>query len=292
MILAILLSLYVVYYMRSISSETLEATRNFYGVLRVWEINKDDPKLVAHQLTHGKTVHGFQFQAEEFRALPTTYYSEDSGVGLAFASHPKRQGNMHVGGLGLGIGVIATYGFPGDSFRFYEINPDVIRIAEGEGGFFHFLKNSKADIQVVQGDGRVSLESELRSSSPQDFDLLVLDAFSGDTIPLHLLTREAFEVYLDHLTEGGVIAINASNRYFDLVLEIYRLADAFDLSAALIEHSGDGLQSYDSAWMLLTTDQAFLNQPLIVENASPRPSIPPDLPVWTDDFSNLVQILK
>lgn len=291
-VIILFLSLYVIYYMRAISSETQLATRNFYGVLRIWEINTDIPALSANQLTHGKTVHGFQFQADEIRNLPTTYYSEDSGVGLTISNHPVRPSNLHVGVLGLGIGVIASYGQPGDTFRFYEINPDVIRAAEGEGGYFAFLTNSQADIQVVPGDGRISLEGELISYGPQKFDLLVLDAFSGDTIPLHLLTKEAFEAYLKHLKSDGIIAINASNRYFDLVLEIYKLADEFNLSTALIEHSGDGIQSYDSVWMLLTRDQKFLNQPAIADRVTPRPPIPPNLPVWTDDFSNLIQILK
>jgi hypothetical protein len=121
---------------------------------------------------------------------------------------------------------------------------------------------------------------------------LVLDAFSGDTIPLHLLTREAFEIYLKHLKENGIIAINVSNRYFNLGYEVYKLADEFNLGVAMIEDKGDGLQSYDSVWMLLTRDQAFLNQPAIATRSAPRPFIPPSLPLWTDDFSNLIQIIK
>jgi hypothetical protein len=194
--------------------------------------------------------------------------------------------------LGLGGGVIASYGQPGDVFRFYEINPDVIRIAEGEGGYFSFLADSQADIQVIPGDARVSLERELASGGPQNFDLLVLDAFSGDAMPLHLLTKEAFEIYLKHLKQDGIMAVNVSNRYFNLDLEIYRLADEFNLGTALIEDKGNGVQSYDSIWMLLTRDQGFLKQPAIADRSAQRPVIPPSLPTWTDDFSNLLQILK
>lgn len=291
-VVILLLSLFVIYYMRAISSETLLATRNFYGVLRVWEINTDLPELRAYQLTHGKTVHGFQFEANDLRDLPTTYYAENSGVGLSISNHPTHPGKLRIGALGLGIGVIAHYGQPGDVFRFYEINPDVIRIAEGEGGYFSFLTDSQADIHVIPGDARVSLERELVSDGPQNFDLLVLDAFSGDTMPLHLLTKEAFEIYLKHLKQDGIMAINVSNRYFDLDLEVYRLADEFNLGTALIEDRGDAIQSYDSIWMLLTRERDFLNLPAIAARSAQRPSIPTSLPVWTDDFSNLLQILK
>jgi spermidine synthase len=141
-------------------------------------------------------------------------------------------------------------------FRFYEINPDMIRFAEGEGGYFSFVSDSKAETQVVAGDAGLSLENELSTPGPQDFDVLVLDAFSGDAVPLHLLTREAFEVYLQHLAPDGVLAVNVSNRYFDLSLQVYRLAEAFGLQAMKIEDRGDALQSYDSIWMLLYRSQA------------------------------------
>ena len=291
-VVALLLSSFVILIMRSISSDTQLATRNFYGVLRVWEINTDQPDLRANQLTHGKTVHGFQFETNSLRGLPTAFYAESSGAGLSILNHPIRPGKLRIGALGLGVGVIASYGQPGDVFRFYEINPDVIQIAEGAGGYFSFLTDSPADIHVVPGDARVSLERELAGGSPQNFDLLVLDAFSGDAMPLHLLTREAFEIYLKHLTQEGIIAINVSNRYFNLDLEVYRLADKFNLGTALIEDVGDGVQSYDSVWMLLTRDRDFLKRPAIADRSAQRPPIPGSLPVWTDDFSNLLQVLR
>ena len=291
-IVVLLLSTSIILIMRTISSNTLLATRNFYGVLRIWEINPDIPELRAYQLTHGTTVHGFQFQADNLRDLPTTFYTEDSGVGLSILNHPTRPGKLRIGALGLGGGVIASYGQPGDVLRFYEINPDVIQIAEGRNGYFSFLTNSQADIQVIPGDARVSLERELASDGSQNFDLLVLDAFSGDAVPLHLLTQEAFEIYLKHLKQDGIMAINISNRYFDLDREIYRLADEFNLGTALIEHRGDGVQSYDSVWMLLTRERDFLELPPIAARSAQRPSIPTSLPIWTDDYSNLLQVLK
>jgi hypothetical protein len=291
-VVVVLLMVAVVIIMREISSQTLLALRSFYGVSRVWEINTEMPAARAYQLTHGKTVHGFQFAADELRDVPTTFYAENSGVGLAILNHATRPGPLRVGALGMGIGVIATYGQPGDAFRFYEINPDVIRIAEGEGGYFSFLSDSQAEVEVIPGDARVSLERELRDAGSQEFDLMVLDAFSGDTIPLHLLTQEAFEIYLQHLRPDGVMAIHVSNRYFNLYLEVFRLADAFDLATALIEDRGDGLQSYDSIWMLLARQPELLEQPAIAERSVQRPAIPAGLRLWTDDYSNLLQILR
>jgi MFS family permease len=288
----VVLSAFTIYSMISIESDTVMARRNFYGVLRVWENNADNDELRSYQLTHGKTAHGFQFEADELKDFPTTYYAESSGVGLTLLNHPARPGNLRVGGLGLGIGVIATYGVPGDEFRFYEINPDVIAFAEGEGGYFSFLSDSQAEVLVIEGDARISLESELENDGGHTFDLLVLDAFSGDTMPLHLLTREAFEIYLEHLHQDGIIAINASNRYFNLHLELYRLADEFGLSTALIQDRGDAIQSYDSIWMLLARDPGFFSLPAIANRSSPRPPVPPSIRVWTDDFSNLLRILR
>ncbi len=289
---AVLLGGLTLLYTGTVSAEALVARRNFYGVLRVWENEAGDSGLRTYQLTHGKTAHGFQFADPRFRALPTTYYAESSGVGLAILNHPARPAGLRVGALGLGVGVIATYGQPGDVYRFYEINPGVTRIARGEGGYFSYLADSQATVQVVEGDARISLERELASEGPQGFDLLVLDTFNGDAMPLHLLSKEAFALYLQHLKPGGIIAVNASNRYFNLHHQVFRLADALGLAAALIEDRGDGIQSYDSVWVLLARDAAVLQQPAIAARTAPRPAIPAGLKAWSDDFSNLLQVLK
>jgi hypothetical protein len=288
----VILSGLMIAVMQAFTSNTLLARRNFYGVLRVWETNTDQPENLAYQLTHGRTVHGFQFAAGELRHVPTTYYAETSGVGLALLHHPARPGTLRVGGLGLGIGVIAHYGQPGDVFRFYEINPDMIRLAEGEAGYFSFLTDSEADTHVIAGDARLSLERELTGEGSHAFDVLVLDAFSGDAVPLHLLTREAFQVYLEHLDSDGVIAVNVSNRYFDLSLPIYRLAEALGLETAMIVDQGDGLRSYDSIWMLLARDRRLLDQPAIASRATTATAVPAGLRLWTDDYSNLLQVLR
>ncbi len=288
----VILSGLMIAVMQAFASNTLLARRNFYGVLRVWETNTDQPENLAYQLTHGRTVHGFQFAAGEMRDMPTTYYAETSGVGLALLHHPARPGPLRVGGLGLGIGVIAYYGQPGDVFRFYEINPDMIRLAEGEAGYFSFLADSGAETHVIAGDARLVLERELTGEGSHAFDVLVLDAFSGDAVPLHLLTREAFQVYLEHLGSDGVIAVNVSNRYFDLSRPIYRLAEAFGLETAMIVDQGDGLRSYDSLWMLLARDRSILDQPAIANRATAATAVPAGHRLWTDDYSNLLQVLR
>jgi hypothetical protein len=286
-----LLSVYNVSGAQSISPNRVLAARSFFGVVRVWELNADQPENRAYLLSHGRTGHGFQFDANDRRDVPTTYYTENSGVGLSILNHPARPGPLRIGGLGLGIGIIASYGQPGDVFRFYELDPDIIRLAEGKGGYFSFLSDSKAKVDVVPGDARISLERELTNEGSQNFDLLVLDAFSSDAVPLHLLTKEAFEVYLKHLQPGGIIAVNVSNRYFKLDQAVYRVADALNLDTALIQDRGTGV-SYDSIWMLLARNRDFLELPAIADRSEERPSIPPGLQVWTDDYSNLLQILN
>jgi spermidine synthase len=278
--------------MHAFASNTLLARRGFFGVLRVWEINTEQPDLRAYQVTHGRTVHGFQFESAERRNLPTTYYSETSGVGLALLNHPARPATLRIGGLGLGVGVIAAYAQPGDVLRFYEINPDMIRVAEGEGGFFSFLPDSAAQAAIVLGDARLSLEREWKDQGSQDFDLLVLDAFSGDAVPLHLLTKEAFDVYLQHLAPDGILAVNVSNRYFNLGLQVYRLAEALEMQTVLIEDRGDGIQSYDSIWLLLARSADTLKIPGISARQALRPVLPANLRLWTDDYSNLLQVLR
>lgn len=291
-VLILALSVMMVAVMRAFNDTTLLARRGFHGVLRVWEINAERADLRAYQLTHGRTVHGFQFEKADRRSLPTTYYAPGSGVGLALLNHPARPGSLRVGGLGLGVGVIAAYAQPGDSFRFYEINPDMIAVAEGQGGYFSFLSDSAGATTVVEGDARVSLEREEEQQGSQAFDLLVLDAFSGDAVPLHLLTREAFELYLRHTAPDGIVAVNVSNRYFDLSLQLYRLAEALGLAAAQVEDRGDGIQSYDSVWMLLARQPQALALPGIEARHRLRPALPKGFRLWTDDYSNLLRVLR
>ena len=279
-------------YIKTSTLDPLFATRNFYGVLRVNEVNADNPELHAYRLAHGAATHGFQYIASDRRDLPTAYYTEQSGIGLAFLNDPKRPGPMRIGILGLGIGIMAAYTKPGDTLRIYEINPDVIRLAEGEGGYFSYLKDAAARVQIVPGDARISLEQELAAGQPQHFDLLVLDTFNSDSIPVHLLTRQAVEIYLQHLQPGGILALHISNNYLDLRPVVYKLADEFHLGATLIQTPAQGDRTFLSDWMLVTRDRAFLDQPAIASRASPRTVDTNQFRLWTDDYSNLFQVLR
>jgi len=279
-------------YVKATSIDPLVAMRNFYGVLHVNEMNADNPDLRAYRLAHGATSHGFQYIVADKRRLPTAYFTEKSGIGLTFLNHPKRPGPIRVGILGLGIGILASYTQAGDSLCFYEINPDVIRLAEGEGGYFTYLKDSPAQVQVIPGDARISLEQELAAGQPQHFDLLVLDTFNSDSIPVHLVTREAFELYLQHLQPEGILALHISNNYLDLRPVVYNLADAFHLGAAYIETPADSDRAYLSLWMLVTRNQSFLDQPAIASRTLPRTVDPSRFRLWTDDYSNLFQIVR
>jgi len=268
--------------------------RNFYGVVRVKAINPGN-EWQGYNMAHGVTVHGIQFSAPDKRRLPTAYYTEQSGVGLALLNHPKRgRGQvpgfpgMRVGLLGLGIGTLAAYGQPGDDYRLYEINPLVVDLAEGQGGFFSYLADTAAQTTVVLGDARISLERE----APNNFDVLVLDTFSSDSIPVHLVTQEAFAIYLRHLAPDGILAAHISNRHLDLRPVFWQLAQFYGLTMVIIETPGDNQRISPSEWVLLARDPALLQIPAIVARASKMDGYSTQVPLWTDDFSNLFQILK
>jgi hypothetical protein len=243
-------------------------------------------------LIHGATVHGIQFHNEKLLNLPTSYYGERSGGGLAINNHPNRGKGMRVGVLGLGIGTLAVYGQPGDVYRFYEVNPAVIRLAGGENGYFTYLSNSRAKVEIVPGDARLSLEQELTAGQVQNYDVLMLDVFSGDSIPVHLLDEEAFQIYLQHLSPEGILAVHISNRSLDLVPVMWTLADHLNLAHVLINDPGDGVITCPSMWILLARDPALLDNPAIAIHAEPMNGYVSHIRLWTDDYNNLFQILK
>jgi len=156
-------------------------------------------------------------------------------VGLALVNHPRYGQGMKVGLLGLGIGTLAAYGQPGDDYRFYEINPVVIDLANGQAGYFSFLKDSQAQIEIVEGDARMPLEQELKAGRKNNFDLLVLDTFNSDSIPVHLLSSQAFDTYLQNLAPDGMIAAHISNRRLDLHPVFWQVAQHFDLHMAIVQ---------------------------------------------------------
>lgn len=257
------------------------AQRNFYGVLRVKEYGSPGEPGHLRRLLHGTIMHGEQYMTGAARRLPTTYYGTTSGIGLAIAS--RQSGPVRVGVIGLGVGTIAAYGRPGDSYRFYEINPDVVAVARRD---FGYLSDSKARIEVVLGDARLSLEREPAGG----LDVLAVDAFSSDSIPVHLITKEALQVYLRHLKPEGIVAFHVSNRFLDLAPMVGELAKDAGIHALEVIESGDDRKSH-SNWVLVSRVRAALEAPQIW--AASLPVMPePAWRLWTDDYYNLLQVLK
>jgi hypothetical protein len=261
----------------------LEIARNFYGTVAVYDVDQDDPAAHHYSLTHGVIVHGRQFRAPDKQDRPLAYYSENSGVGRALRFFADDL-TLRVGAVGLGVGTLAHYVHAGQHLSFYEINPAVIRLAQKH---FSYLSHCGSACDIVLGDARLSLERE----SPQNFQVLVLDAFSGDAVPAHLLTREALDLYLRHLDPDGIIAVNITNRQLDLAPVLAGLAEHGDFRSVRIYSRDDprGLL-YHADWILLTRNARFL--------AATPPVLPPELPkpkpavLWTDSYSNLFQLLK
>jgi hypothetical protein len=263
---------------------TLAQTRNFFGEASVIErVPEDAPEERDLALISGSIVHGVQFVRVDKRHEPTTYYGRMAGAGRAIEFFRDRD-DLRVGVVGLGVGTLAIYARPGQTYRFYEINPEIVRLAETH---FTFLQDSPGKVEMVLGDARLSLERE----PPQHYQVLVVDAFTGDAIPVHLLTREAVDIYLRHLADDGVLAFHVTNTYLDLIPVVYRLAEAHGLEVAHISTESDwDLAQYGADWMLLTRNAELLE--------SLRPSAaadPPDRksgPLWTDDYSSLYEILQ
>ena len=245
---------------RGFHQGALIMTRNFYGALRVVQSSEDGGEV--RTLYHGTIEHGSEFLAPQRRLFPTSYYGPSSGVGLALRNRtvPRR-----VGLVGLGAGTLSAYGQPGDEFHFYEINPQVVALANS---MFFYLRESPAKIQVTLGDARLSLESE----PPQGFDVLVLDAFSGDAIPVHLLTREAFAIYQRHLKPEGILAVHVSNQYLDLAPVVQQIASFYGYPAIqIVSHAEESQLLANATWVLATHNREFLSLPEIVNASRPIP---------------------
>ena len=267
----------------------LFAVRNFYAALRVKQ-TYGYPGMVMRTLTNGSIEHGTQiFGTDAQRKTPTTYYAEDSGVGLALrfcclgpdgSDRPR-----NIGVIGLGAGTLAAYGRPGDHIRFYEINPAVEPIARH---LFTYIRDSQAQVTIVEGDARTSLTSE----SPQQFHVLAVDAFSGDAIPLHLLTTQALALYRRHLAPGGIIAFHISNQHVDLEPAIALLAQSAGMTAMRFSSAAnEDRDEYTAYWVLLSDNGAFFQQPQIAA-AGRKPVFRPGLRLWTDDYSSLLPLIR
>ena len=265
-------------------SNSLVMMRNFYSVLKVREFEDPTP---FRSLVHGGIMHGGQLMAPEYRLRPSSYFGINSGYGRMFGSLPEAP--RKVGVIGLGAGSVIAYARKGDVFRFYEINPQVVDVAEK---WFTFMRDTPAKIEVVLGDGRLSLERE----PDQQFDVLAMDAFSGDSIPMHLLTREAMKIYLRHLKPGGVIIFQATNRFINIMPIVASLAREVGMTAMLVSDSSDSEEGPDywtssTDQVVVSANRAIFESPRL-RGAATEITIPPGFRVWTDDFNNLVQVLK
>ena len=274
--------------------------RNFYGALRVIDAGNFSvatvagvPALSPHDpyayrtLMNGSIDHGSQFLSLDRRREATTYYSEKSGVGVALMA-AGRQGALHVGVIGLGAGTIAAYANAADRFTFYEINPNVISIANYQFSYLADARARDANIDVVRGDARLSLEGE----QPQQFDLLAVDAFSSDSIPVHLLTREAFDLYFRHLKPGGTLAVHVSNRYLNLVPVVARAATSLRRDVLMVANEPDQRMGISRSTWLLVCDQGGLLEQEGVRPAGTLLKSSNLRPLWTDDYSSLLPLLK
>jgi hypothetical protein len=281
--LAALLVGYLGRMMRDTVKDSLFAGRNFYGGLKVEQYGKYYDWNGYRSLAHGSINHGEQYTHPARRKTPVTYYCPDTGVGRFMAARvvgtPQR-----VALIGLGTGTLAAYARPGDFYRFYEINPMVPTIANT---YFTYLKDADAQVDIRMGDARLSLERQ----EPQNYDLIAVDAFSSDSIPVHLLTLEALQLYFKHLKPEGVLAVHISNRYINLEPVLERGAVALGKSARVFETEDNEDQTcYGTTWVLLASDAAIFNQEEMKNGVKPTPA--PWLKTWTDDFSNVYKLLR
>jgi hypothetical protein len=287
---ALLLAGYAGYQTRYLTSGTRLMVRNFYGALRVHDSGPPTDWNAARSLTVGIINHGEQLLNPARRRSPTTYFGPRSGIGLAIRARQKT-GPIRVGVIGLGTGTIAAYGRKGDYYRYYELNPLVLRLSvagpAAASPEFTFLSDCPARHDVVMGDGRLSLERE----APQNFDVLAVDAFSSEAVPLHLLTRQAMSLYFRHLKPDGILAVNVSNRFVDLQPVVDGECRALGMIDRYVETGDDASEDlFGAAWMLLTSPSVGFD-PLILDGSTAVRPVR-QVRLWTDDYSNLFQILK
>jgi len=252
--------------------------RNFYGTVKVKDTGSGEA--LVRQLTHGVIIHGRQFLDPSRQSWPTTYFGMSGGAGIAIAAS-RHGGPQHVGIIGLGIGTMAAYCRPGDTYRFYEINPLVEQFANEH---FTYLRNCPAHKEIATGDARLVMAAE----PSQQFDMLAVDAFSGDAVPVHLLTREAFAIYFRELKPDGVLAVHVSNRYLNLVPIVQKAADTFNRAAFLAASGSDEARGLKASTWVLVGQREQLVRIASLHELPPAPGIRP----WTDDYSSLLGIMK
>ncbi|MBZ9610147.1 spermidine synthase [Rheinheimera maricola] len=269
------------------------SSRNFYGSLVVRDLQINGQ--LQRQLIDGTTSHGAQYLDTELARQPQSYYRQGTGAALALqhfipaaiTRSSQQLQQRHIGLVGLGSGALAAYGTPQHSMLFYEINPDVIKVAKE---YFSYLADSSAQIEIVPGDARLTLAEQLANGS-QQFDILVLDAFSSDSIPQHLLTLEAMQLYWQHLQSDGVLAVHVSNNYLDLTSLLRNQAAQLGMQAIFIATPAAGLNPA-AQWVLITSNSRFIKQAAIQQAVRAWPSALQSAVSWTDQRSNLLQVLK
>ena len=263
--------------------DSLLLTRNFYGSVRVKHSDLPVQAEGSRLLLHGTIEHGMQWFAPGFRTEPLTYYGRTSGVGLALSRCCEGR-PRHIGVIGLGAGTLAAYGRSGDSIRFYEINPAMEQIASE---LFTYERESKATVTVVSGDARRSLEGETGA----DLDVLVVDAFSGDAIPVHLLTVEALRLYRKRMKPDGILAFHISNQYVDLAPVLSALSRELGLQGRVIDSGADASKGIFAArWVLLAPASASVFAAPDGWLEKPLPTT--ELRAWTDDYSSLLPLMR
>jgi hypothetical protein len=259
--------------------------RNFYGILTVKDITEGNVN--ERRLIDGTTSHGSQSLPLSKFALPLSYYRPGTGVQLVIEELTS-DSNLQVGIIGLGVGALAAYGQSGDHYTFYEINPLVSDFAQT---YFSYLSNSKADVEVKLGDARVSLQKELDLGQKNAFDLLIIDAFSGDLIPTHLMTHEAFRLYQQHIKSHGVLALHISNRHLSLLPVIINHSRTLDMQVMLFETPGNG-DEHDAQWVVLTNNTLLTQSPKLIYQQTVIAKDQYQKVLWTDNYSSLLAILK
>jgi len=274
------------HYVDFLGEGTIVMQRSFYGTLRVRETGSGEQQV--RRLLHGVIMHGEQYTQADDRLEPGTYYARSSGIGLAIAARQDK-GPVKLGFVGLGVGTLSAYGRAGDALRFYEIDPQVIGVAQRH---FAYLGSTPAAVDFEVGDARLSLERELARGGPRGYDVLAIDAFSSDSIPVHLITREAIELYARHVAADGIIAVHISNRFLDLKPVLANIAQATGLTARLVSDSPEDDRSASSTdWVLLARDPRTLDDPRIAGRAEPLAPVA-GFSLWTDQFNNLLDVLK
>jgi SAM-dependent methyltransferase len=282
-ILSIALAVYVGMQIRNADKNLRLLVRNFYGGLRVRDSGPATAQDSVRTLIHGTINHGEEYLVPNKRDIPITYYGGSTGVALAVHDRQKN-GPIRMGVIGLGTGTMAAFGRPGDYIRFYEINPLVPQIARGQ---FYFVPDSKAKVEIAMGDARLSLEKE----QPENFDIIVVDAFSSDAIPVHLLTKEAMDLYFRHLKPDGFLCVHISNRYLDLQPVLAGEAKVENKTGRVVETDDDDSQDlFGTTWVVIRNPAAGFDKSIMSRSfdlAKAR-----KIRLWTDDYSNLFQILK